>query len=344
MKKIASLMLGLSLSFSSVAIAEDIEHPAWLPDWAIEEVSNLPSEGNVTSGILKQAYDSFTGTYDRWLASGRIEEGYKIGATADSGYYYYFKAYIAEQKKYEEALANGEDPEIVQMRDIVVNLDKDSNTDTSKFEGFSNSNNDIMSPEYPAYMYSGLQEFGDYIVVTDASKRGKVGFGVYGAWPRLYNSWGHRRLQVNGEYKPGTVFWGLDWMEMKGNIWSTTKGDLENIKITEDTVIEFEYACFEEGEIHGLGFQKSDGSTTRQESRKTRIRLNGTQRISRQGEITQYKYGADDMKKFKKFKIRLGDHYESGVYDIYFANDHDVRNPTAHSVFRNFKIYEEEKN
>ena len=120
-------------------------------------------------------------------------------------------------------------------------------------------------------------------------------------------------------------------LRLLGNTWK--KIDLP-YTITPDTMLEFDFSSISQGDIHGIGL---DSNNTIRSSRT--FRLYGTQT-----------WGIDEFATYtsksgtKHYVIRIGKYYTGQVANLFFVNDHDVRNPTAESLFRNIRLYELPKN
>jgi hypothetical protein len=117
-------------------------------------------------------------------------------------------------------------------------------------------------------------------------------------------------------------------LHLSGNGWTQISMP---ITILPETVIEFDFKSTAQGEVHGLGFdtdQSSDSINT--------FKLYGTQNY---GNAAFNDY-AGSAPEWKHYVIPIGQYITSGqrLY-LFFANDHDVTDPTAESYFSNVQIY-----
>ncbi len=103
--------------------------------------------------------------------------------------------------------------------------------------------------------------------------------------------------------------------------------------ITPNTVLEFDFQSDTQGEIHGIGFDTDDAISSDQT-----FNLYGT----------QTNFGLLDFHNYASFApgtahytIPVGQSYTGAMNSLFFANDHDVASPNAHSRFSNIKIYED---
>jgi hypothetical protein len=121
-------------------------------------------------------------------------------------------------------------------------------------------------------------------------------------------------------------------LEMIGNRWLQV---LVNYEVTPFTVVDFSYRSDVKGEIHGLGL---DENSVLQDA--TRIfQLDGTQVLSN-GISALPKY--DEGGLWSSYRLEVGKSYTGLMRYLALANDHDVSTPTAHSSFREIRIYEAE--
>ena len=118
-----------------------------------------------------------------------------------------------------------------------------------------------------------------------------------------------------------------DTLKMVGNGWLKTH---LNYTITEDTVLAFEFRSTAKGEIHGIGFDTDDNKTP-----STHFQLYGSQNW---GEAFG-NYAGDGN--WQSYTINVGDFFKGDYKYLTFANDHDVKNPTASSEFRNIQLFED---
>lgn len=101
--------------------------------------------------------------------------------------------------------------------------------------------------------------------------------------------------------------------------------------VSASTVLEFEFKSTAQGEIHGIGFD-TDNSISPDRT----FQLYGTQTWGLQD---YHNYNPVDD--WKLYKILVGQFYTGLMPYLVFSNDHDVASPTAVSMFRNIRIYEE---
>ncbi len=120
-------------------------------------------------------------------------------------------------------------------------------------------------------------------------------------------------------------------LRLLGNTWK--KIDLP-YTITPDTMLAFDFSSTSRGDIHGIGFDNNNTIT----SSRT-IRLHGRQN-----------WGIDDFANYsassgtRHYVIPVGKYYTGRVAHLFFVNDHDVRSPSAESLFQNIRIYEAPNN
>ncbi len=118
-------------------------------------------------------------------------------------------------------------------------------------------------------------------------------------------------------------------LKLVGNGWK--KVDF-SYTITADSILEFKFKSSAEGEIHGLGFDIDDNL-----SPDSFFNLYGTQNwgIS---DFDNYQISTEDS--WTYYSIRVGDFFTGDVSYLTFANDHDIDNPNAESIFSDIRIYE----
>ena len=124
-----------------------------------------------------------------------------------------------------------------------------------------------------------------------------------------------------------TIDDGGSTLRIVGNGWKKIEFPYT---ITEDTILEFDFQSTAEGEIHGIGFDIDDSIA----NPIMVFKLHGTQ-----------KWGIVDFDNYagetpKHYIIPVGRYYTGDVLYLTFANDHDIKRPTAESVFKNVKVYE----
>ncbi len=118
-------------------------------------------------------------------------------------------------------------------------------------------------------------------------------------------------------------------LKFVGNGWKKVNF---SYTITADTILEFDFQSSSEGDIHGLGFDIDDNLNS-----NSLFKLYGTQNwgIS---DFDNYQTSTGDT--WTHYRIRVGDFFTGDVSYLTFANDHDIDNPDAESIFSNIRIYE----
>ena len=119
-----------------------------------------------------------------------------------------------------------------------------------------------------------------------------------------------------------------DTLHMVGNGW--LKISFPYV-VTEHTVFEFDYKSSSQGQKQGIGF---DTDNSLQGNRT--FPLYGTE-AGWGLDGFQYAYYAPE---WKHFRIPVGKDYTGTMRYIFFANDHDVTNPTSENYFRSLTVYE----
>lgn len=117
-------------------------------------------------------------------------------------------------------------------------------------------------------------------------------------------------------------------LHLSGNGWTQISMP---VNIMPETVLEFDFMSTSQGEIHAIGFDTNQsGDTT------NTFKLYGTQGY---GNTTFNNYTGSESQ-WKHYVIPIGQYISSGqqLY-LFFANDHDVANPTAESYFSNVQIH-----
>ncbi len=120
-----------------------------------------------------------------------------------------------------------------------------------------------------------------------------------------------------------------DTLHMLGNGW--LKMSLP-YTLTASTVIEFDFKSGAQGEVHAIGFDADNTMTDTQS-----FQVYGTQDWGLNA-FRSSLYASD----WKHYRIPVGKYYTGVMRYIFFANDHDVSNPTAQSYYKNLTIYEGE--
>lgn len=119
-------------------------------------------------------------------------------------------------------------------------------------------------------------------------------------------------------------------LKIRGNGWKRLGIDYN---ITPDTMMKVEFRSRAQGEIQGIGFDSDN--RIRRADKERMFQFSGTQ-----------DWGNDDFKDYvtgdgwKTYEIPVGDYFTGDVDYLTFANDHDVRRPTAMSDFRNIELFE----
>jgi len=196
----------------------------------------------------------------------------------------------------------------------------------------------------------GYSTAGDLASATDV---------LGGTWTYTYNSL-HRLAQVTdprGIVVERTEYEGEDTPPINFNNYTITsfEGDANPVMTIEDggltlhivgngwkkisypytvtasTVLEFDFKSGAQGEVHGIGL---DDDNKMSESRT--FKLYGTQTWG----IPTYNNYAPSAPNWKHYAIPVGQHFLGGQNYLFFANDHDVPNPTAESYFSNVRVYD----
>ncbi|MCP4544637.1 MAG: hypothetical protein GY832_46645 [Chloroflexi bacterium] len=101
--------------------------------------------------------------------------------------------------------------------------------------------------------------------------------------------------------------------------------------VTSDTILEFDFKSGARGEIHGIGFDTDNGTS----SNRT-FQLYGSQSWG----ISAFNDYASTAPAWKHYRIPVGEYYTGNMLYLIFANDHDVSNPTGEGLFANIAVYE----
>ncbi|QDU11971.1 hypothetical protein [Gimesia aquarii] len=118
-------------------------------------------------------------------------------------------------------------------------------------------------------------------------------------------------------------------LRLWGNAWKMIE---INREITPDTVIEFDFRCAHEGQIHGFGFD----SDNEYDARTNYVfQIYGYEVRPGIGQQFNTYSGTD----WKRFRIRVGRYHVGKQRYLYFLADEDVI-ARAESQFRNVRIYE----
>jgi hypothetical protein len=119
-------------------------------------------------------------------------------------------------------------------------------------------------------------------------------------------------------------------LHLTGNVWK--KIDF-SYSVTENTVLEFDFKSTSQGEIHGIGLD-ADLSISADRT----FELYGTQDWAN-SDFEDYRSTAPD---YKHYRIPIGQYYTGQMVYLFFANDHDVANPTGASFFSNVRLLEKQ--
>lgn len=114
---------------------------------------------------------------------------------------------------------------------------------------------------------------------------------------------------------------------VKNSAWKSMALDYT---ITENTVLEFDFASTREGDIHAIGFDKDEVPSGTES-----FQIFGRQDWG----IAEYNnYEGNSV--WKKYKIPVGKFYTGKMNRLFFICDDDFGNPKADSYYKNMKIYE----
>lgn len=124
-----------------------------------------------------------------------------------------------------------------------------------------------------------------------------------------------------------TIEDGGDTLHLNGNRW---RASTQNFAVTPNTVISFEFASNQQGEIHGIGFDEDDAIST------NRIfQFWGTQAW---GISTSPQYNGSGN--FQTYTIPVGQTYTGSSMRLVFVNDKDATPQNADSRFRCVRVFE----
>ncbi|BAY82259.1 hypothetical protein NIES267_17380 [Calothrix parasitica NIES-267] len=122
-----------------------------------------------------------------------------------------------------------------------------------------------------------------------------------------------------------------DKLKLEKNGWRRL--DITGYEVTEDTVLKFEFAGNDKGEIQGIGFD-NDNKISGIDSNNF-FQVDGSQSWGIE-ELNDYIVGSESG--FTQYSINVGDFF-TGEFDfLTIANDHDVANPTAVGEFKNIEL------
>lgn len=116
-------------------------------------------------------------------------------------------------------------------------------------------------------------------------------------------------------------------LHLTGNGWTQVSMP---IQILPNTVLEFDFKSASQGEVHGIGFDADQNSDTAHT-----FKFYGTQAYG----LTAFNDYATSAPEWKHYVIPVGQYYTGQTLYLFFANDHDVANPTAESYFSNVQIF-----
>lgn len=111
---------------------------------------------------------------------------------------------------------------------------------------------------------------------------------------------------------------------LTGNLWKYIDYDYT---VTSDTILSFDFKSTNQGEVHGIGLDK-----TLKISEKWTFGLHGSQEF---GEMS-FAYTGDG--EYQHFEIPVGEFYTGSFSLLFFVMDHDEEEPTGNSYFKNIKI------
>lgn len=115
-------------------------------------------------------------------------------------------------------------------------------------------------------------------------------------------------------------------LSINGNRWLSIPYAYE---LTPFSVLEFDYSSDKLGEIQGIGMDDDEVLSVRRA-----FMLQGTQSWG----WRDFRYtGAGTT---QRFVIPIGRFFTGQMQNIFFMNDHDVRDPDANSIFSNLNVYE----
>lgn len=108
--------------------------------------------------------------------------------------------------------------------------------------------------------------------------------------------------------------------------------------VTPETVVEFDFRCDVQGEVHGIGFD-NDADLDVASARRI-FALHGTEGWGAANNTFRTYDRQSSGDGWQRFRIPIGRFYNGSFRYLVFMNDHDVANPTADSRFRNVAIFE----
>lgn len=124
-----------------------------------------------------------------------------------------------------------------------------------------------------------------------------------------------------------TVEDGGDTLHLNGNRW---RASTQTFNVTANTVVEFDFASSQQGEIHGIGFDEDDTI-----SQNRIFRVFGTQNWG-MAFSPQYTGGGA----FQSYSIPVGQTYTGSSMRLVFVNDKDSNPQNGDSRFRCVRVFE----
>lgn len=118
-------------------------------------------------------------------------------------------------------------------------------------------------------------------------------------------------------------------LRLSGNLW---KAYPLAYTVTTNTILEFDFASTNQGEVHGIGLDSQ--KTTINPARV--FQLYGAQSWG----YTDYADYAAAAPGWKRYAIPVGQHFTGTVAYLVLASDHDVTVPDADGRFRQVRVYE----
>ena len=111
-----------------------------------------------------------------------------------------------------------------------------------------------------------------------------------------------------------------------------------NYQVTPDTILEFDFRCDVQGEIHGIGLA-NDTKLDEVAARRIFV-LYGTEGWGA-ANTTYRHYDPDTYRlRWMRFRLLVGQAFQGRFKYLVFMNDHDVASPNAGSRFRNISLSE----
>ena len=109
-------------------------------------------------------------------------------------------------------------------------------------------------------------------------------------------------------------------------------------QVTPQTIVEFDFRCDEQGEIHGIGFD-NDADLDEAAARRIFV-LHGTEGWGIANNTYRKYQSSAGREGWLRFRIPVGSSYQGRFRYLVFMNDHDIDEPTADSRFRNVSVYD----